>query len=314
MHKQLFLQLKTLILSGDIENGARLPSIRELSSLVNVNRHTITKAYEQLEREGFVETFPATGTFVKGDAVPEEFEIEKLNELNSAFEEVLKSAKEKGFSNEMIINTFYSNLLNYDDKNGITAIFCECNKPASEQYALDIKKETGLDVESAVIDENISLDEINMIKSYDVVLTTLGHYAEFQSILGGINNLYAINFGPYLSVIKQIRECDEETNFVIVCVTKHAAESLAVVLFDFGIAPHRIRSLSLDLFREGEVALAKNDVIVVSKHALNKSENLLSGLSNKVIEYENVLQNTSVLMIEEVINQIKRQRSMLNFN
>lgn len=63
--KELFIQqLQNRILSGDLPQGARLPSERELETQMHVSRAVINAGITELARQGFLEVHPRQGTFV----------------------------------------------------------------------------------------------------------------------------------------------------------------------------------------------------------------------------------------------------------
>ncbi len=64
LYLQLQQQVQQRILSGQLPDGAPLPSVRELSADLHINPLTVVKVYQNLEREGFVETRRGVGTFV----------------------------------------------------------------------------------------------------------------------------------------------------------------------------------------------------------------------------------------------------------
>jgi GntR family transcriptional regulator len=61
---QIKTQIKEQILHGELIERESLPSIRKLAKELQISVITIKKAYEELEREGFIETFPGKGSFV----------------------------------------------------------------------------------------------------------------------------------------------------------------------------------------------------------------------------------------------------------
>jgi GntR family transcriptional regulator len=65
LYVQLQQQLRQRILSGQLPNGAQLPSVRDLSAELHINPLTVVKVYQNLEREGFVESRRGIGTYVK---------------------------------------------------------------------------------------------------------------------------------------------------------------------------------------------------------------------------------------------------------
>lgn len=74
-YRQIYRQLRRMILVGELSAGTRMPATRRLAEQVGVARITIVQAYEQLEAEGFVETRTGAGTFVNTDLAG----YEKLN-------------------------------------------------------------------------------------------------------------------------------------------------------------------------------------------------------------------------------------------
>lgn len=66
IYEQIVKQIKNLILIGDLTEGDSLPSIRNLAQELRISVITTKRAYEELEKEGFVETVPGKGSFVAG--------------------------------------------------------------------------------------------------------------------------------------------------------------------------------------------------------------------------------------------------------
>ncbi len=64
IYEQITRQIKTQIISGELNEGAPLPSIRKLAQELNISVITTKRAYEDLEREGFIDTVAGKGSFV----------------------------------------------------------------------------------------------------------------------------------------------------------------------------------------------------------------------------------------------------------
>ncbi len=62
--RQIAQQISSLCASGNLEPGARLPSVRELARDLAVNQNTILRVYERLCRDGLLEMRQGQGTFV----------------------------------------------------------------------------------------------------------------------------------------------------------------------------------------------------------------------------------------------------------
>jgi len=64
IYEQIVRQIKAQILSGELAEGAPLPSIRKLALDLQISVITSKRAYDELEREGFIDTVGGKGTFV----------------------------------------------------------------------------------------------------------------------------------------------------------------------------------------------------------------------------------------------------------
>ena len=87
IYEQVELGIKELILKGALKSGEKVPSVRELASILMINPNTISKAYGELEREGIIETLRGKGTFVtdnfkgKVDAKKMDYIVNELKKL-----------------------------------------------------------------------------------------------------------------------------------------------------------------------------------------------------------------------------------------
>lgn len=65
IYQQIVVQIKSHIMQGDLAEGEALPSIRMLAKQLRISTITTKRAYEELERDGFIETVGGKGCFVK---------------------------------------------------------------------------------------------------------------------------------------------------------------------------------------------------------------------------------------------------------
>ncbi|WP_226670157.1 GntR family transcriptional regulator [Metabacillus litoralis] len=66
IYLQIKTQIKEQILHGSLKEKDSLPSIRKLAKDLQISVITTKKAYEELEKEGFIETYPGKGSYVAG--------------------------------------------------------------------------------------------------------------------------------------------------------------------------------------------------------------------------------------------------------
>lgn len=64
IYEQITTQIKAMIMSGELQAGDAIPSMRSLAKSIHVSVITVQKAYEDLQRDGFIETTIGRGSFV----------------------------------------------------------------------------------------------------------------------------------------------------------------------------------------------------------------------------------------------------------
>src|SRR3954449_3242492 len=68
LFEQIAFAVKDAVARGDLAQGAKLPSVRELAQELSINPNTVVRAYEALERDGVVNRRQGAGCFVTGRA------------------------------------------------------------------------------------------------------------------------------------------------------------------------------------------------------------------------------------------------------
>lgn len=97
IYEQIETQIKDQILSGKLDPGQSIPSMRTLAKLLRVSVITVQKAYENLKREGFIESVVGRGTIVATVSHERHLE-EKRKELQETLEKAIGQAKPLGLS------------------------------------------------------------------------------------------------------------------------------------------------------------------------------------------------------------------------
>lgn len=102
IYDQIYSQIKSQIINGSIEEDAPLPSIRSLAKDLHISVITTKRAYEELEKDGFIYTLPGKGSFVakKNTALIKE---ENLRQIEEHLDEVMKLSASCGLNKEDII-------------------------------------------------------------------------------------------------------------------------------------------------------------------------------------------------------------------
>lgn len=95
IYEQIMTQIKEAIFSGELREGDLLPSIRQLARDLQISVITTTRAYSDLEQEGFVNNVQGKGCYV----LPQNRDLARENALcriEEAFETAIQAARTAG--------------------------------------------------------------------------------------------------------------------------------------------------------------------------------------------------------------------------
>lgn len=99
IYEQIKQQVKAAILSGELKEEEALPSLRTLAKDLKISVLTVTRAYTELEQEGFVKNVQGRGCFVLGSG-SELMKEQLICKVEKSLTEAIKAAKIANLSNE----------------------------------------------------------------------------------------------------------------------------------------------------------------------------------------------------------------------
>ena len=102
IYDQIYSQIKSQIISGALKQDELLPSIRGLAKDLRISFITTKRAYEELEKEGFIYTLPAKGCYV----APKNVELlreENLKKIEEHIDEIVRLAASCNLSKQEIM-------------------------------------------------------------------------------------------------------------------------------------------------------------------------------------------------------------------
>ena len=103
IYEQITAQIKNLVISGELKPGEALPSMRFLAKELRISVITTKRAYDELERSGFIETVAGKGSFVAGmntDFLREEH----LRIAEEHLQQAVVAAKSAGITKEELVD------------------------------------------------------------------------------------------------------------------------------------------------------------------------------------------------------------------
>ena len=104
IYDQIYQQIKAQIINGDLEENSALPSIRSLAKELHISVITTKRAYEELEKDGFIYTAPGRGSFVAKKNT-ELLREETLRQIEEHLDAAIKLGASCGYNIDDIIST-----------------------------------------------------------------------------------------------------------------------------------------------------------------------------------------------------------------
>lgn len=103
IYEQIVDGIKEDIIKKILNPGDKLPSVREMSTLITANPNTVSRAYMELERQKVIETIRGKGTYVSACYEPR-LDDEKMNKLKSDLKKIIVEAYYMGIGKDEMMN------------------------------------------------------------------------------------------------------------------------------------------------------------------------------------------------------------------
>lgn len=107
IYEQIIEQIKYHVMKGNMEAGTAIPSVRKLALVLQITPGTVAKAYQELERQGIIETVRGKGTFIAGE-IKRKPDEERLASVKKTFLSGMLELKMMGYGEEDIVKMVQS--------------------------------------------------------------------------------------------------------------------------------------------------------------------------------------------------------------
>lgn len=102
IYEQISDQIKALIMSGELQAGEAIPSIRSMAKSLHISVLTVQKAYDKLQSDGFIETTAGKGCFVSAQN-QDFYREEQQKKIEEHFNEAIEIARSSGIKLDKLI-------------------------------------------------------------------------------------------------------------------------------------------------------------------------------------------------------------------
>ncbi|KAF0193601.1 MAG: GntR family transcriptional regulator [Bacillota bacterium] len=266
LYVQLKERIRQQVESGSWVPGFKLPTERELSSLLGVSRNTVSQAYRELENEGILISLQGKGTFVS-EADATSLSASRIHRLEEILELAISHALREGFS----CDEFSSKALQLAQHkqqllNRVKIVFIECNREQVDYFSKQLELGSGVTIAPLVVDELRagSAQVRNTLNDADIVVTTFFHEAEVRRAVGADKRVLAVALDPQLETVVRIARVPRSKRLGLVCISTNFAEKVKNSICQAGIDHVPLASTLCDTQDTLQDVLTNSDVILVS--------------------------------------------------
>lgn len=182
------------IRTGEYPEGSQLPTVRDLAHELSVNKNTIVRAYQALERKGFLELIRGRGAFVRTSKPI-------LGEIDSRWllrlDELILDAKQRNVARDLVLAEIRARVDTIFGQSDLRLAFIECNQQDIDEMATQLASAVRHPFQGVLLDEFVKRPQ-ETTAAYDLVVTTFYHLNEVNRALGNgkHENLVAVHALP----------------------------------------------------------------------------------------------------------------------
>lgn len=253
--------------------GGWLPSVRDLSEEIGVNRNTVGKAYRVLGQEGLVESTRGRG--VRVVRRPEVTDVGRAR-IEVAIDRLVREAGIVGLSGRWILDRVGTAVRALVETTAPRLAFIECTMPDARKLAGDLA--TALDVSVTPVDLNDALREPRLLaEEFDLVTTTFFHYQEVNALMAPLEvQVAGIHHTVSYESIKDVARIPPKSRVVVACPNDRTVARVRSVVEGYSDA--EIVAFTGDRVADLRQALTQADVAIGMTNTLD----LLSGLAPRI--------------------------------
>jgi DNA-binding transcriptional regulator YhcF (GntR family) len=256
---QIERMLEQRIRAGEYAPGAQLPTVRELALSIGVNKNTVVRAYQALERKGYLELIRGRGAFVaerrRGGA--------DLALLPWAgVDALIAAARRQSVGHEQLLDALRRRIDRAYLPSAQRAAFIECNTRDIETLSGELGAAIGRTLEGVLLSDVAGRAE-ELVEDFDLIITTFYHLGEVAKLLGqgGAEAVIGVHAAPSHDTLLKIARLHVPV-IAVICELPNTVENLSYIVKTYQPAATILTMLITDERLPG--MLGKADAIIVT--------------------------------------------------
>lgn len=262
---------------GIYQPGSRLPPVRALATELGASQSTISRAFQEMERDGWIQIQDRKGVTVSRK-LPQKSDLhdEWRNKLESiAHKWKLSGGKLEEFTD--LAKSVADNVFSAQTR----IIFTECNNFDLNSMADELSRELDLDVDARIL--MADLDKSGGKAARAAVIVPYYHYSEVKEILGDSSVVVPVHFGPSQETLDRLLGISDGTHVVVVGMNDRSADRSSAIVSQY--ADVSVTKLTLSDKAKLKKFSAKADVVVTVQSIAREVEKLTGAEKLIVIRF-----------------------------
>ena len=313
VYRQLVDVIRAHIKNGELKNGTRLPTVRDLARELSVAQGTVKRAYDELGKEGLVDKAQGRGTFVSYRPVDPDSRKERAM---AAIDTMLDTLESMNFS--ITETKIYLDLKLRDresQQENLKIGVIECNPEVLEQIGSQLRKLPFVDLYNHLLGEVLDYP-YQLAEDMDLIITTAVHAEAVESAVGSHKKLARIAIGLSPRCVSQIVKLPADANVGILCGSLRYGELLQKACHTYTELSRLPQPELLDETLDIRAFLKEKDAVLLPEnyetYCSAKTRQLLQEFSRQklLIPCSYQIDEGSFMYVEEKIQRLWSKRKI----
>lgn len=287
------------IRAGVYDEGARLPTVRELAQRYKINKNTASRAYQALERRGLIDLSRGRGAFVRAaqpDAASWQRRVEQL----------AHEARQLGLSRAQLLDAVGHAIERTYGPAAPQALFVECNRQDLEALGGELSAITGTPMDLALLDEALRSAGALALR-YDLLVTSFQHLGQLRQAAPAAarDQVVGVHVTPAHDSLLELARLHVAT-FALVCDTPSTIESLSHIISTYNPSARVLPAL-IDDHEQLRRALAEADAVVVTRSCSERLAGL--GVAQPIVTVVFTIDQQSIDFLRRRLQELSELRA-----
>lgn len=311
IYQQLVDIIESAIKKGELAYGERLPTVKEMIDEIGIARGTVKRAYDELERSGFIEKSQGRGTFVSyqpsGSGSRKEQAIAAIDNMFRQLEDMGFSAAE--------INIFLTLKLREwsEHEAHIKVAAVECNHENLSNMSEQLRHIPGVDLYAYTLD-SVQQYPYKLSEDFDLVVTTSTHAQYLETILPTSKKVVQVALRPSAHFLSHIIRLSSGKRLGMIVYSYRFGRLIEKTCKAYTEDVELLSPLIVSSESDVEGYLSQADVIIVPKHFEKlfpaSAIDAIRKFDGETLESYYELDEGSILYLERKIKKLLEEKSI----